>query len=180
MRVLTILLTALVICVVLPSVSAAGMTVGAGSATAAPGSTFDIPVTVTNARDLGSMDLSISYDPGVISIVSVEKGSLNKGLLSANTDTPGTVTIVIVDSQGMNGDGPVAVIKCKAAGTDGTTTMTVSSVLAYNVKSHVDIRTERSAGIVTVKNGGVGAPLPVWTGAGAIAVAVVFFVYRRR
>lgn len=159
MRQVTMIIAVLACIAAIPIVSAAAMSVGIGSMTGAQGSSLDVPLIVGNAKDLGSMDIVIYYDPAVLSVVSVEKGSLNQGMISANTDTPGIISMGLLDPAGMNGDGAVAVIRFKAIGANGATTpLGISSVLAYNVKTHIDIQTASNGGTFTVKQGSAGAP----------------------
>jgi len=161
--------------VIFPAVSAAAMTVSTGTASGGPGSIIDVPVSVDNAKDLGSMDIIVSYDPSVLSVVSVDKGPLNKGMISANTETPGTVSIGIVDAGGINGNGAVAVMKLKISGSVGASSpLRIEQAMAYDVKTHVDIQTVTTSGIFTVKQTGLGAPLPEIVPFAALSVAGIF------
>jgi hypothetical protein len=173
----TIITIALLACFI-PCAPAALLTVGVSNVTAAPGSTVDVPVTVSGAQGLGSMDLAMSYDPAAVSVVSVDKGSLGKGLFSSNTGKPGIVTVSIADPAGISGDGSVAIIKVKVNGDAGTTSdIAIYNVLAYDVKTHLEIPVQKTDGMLTVKKGGWGLP-----GFGFAAVAgalVVLGVLRR-
>lgn len=154
-----VLIAFCICCSFVSMVSAAAMNIGIGTISGGTGSTIDVPVTISNAKDLGSMDIVVSYDPAVLSVVSVEKGILNNGMIMANSDTPGTIAIGIVDANGINGEGAVAVIRFKVNGPNGATSpLTITSVLAYNVKTHSDIQTATSSGTVTVKEGGMRTP----------------------
>ena len=154
-----VLIAFCICCSFVGSVSAAAMNIGIGTVSGNTGSIIDVPVTISNAKDLGSMDIVVSYDPAVLSVVSVEKGTLNKGMIMANSDTPGTIAIGIVDANGINGEGAVANIRFKVIGPNGATSpLKITNVLAYNVKTHSDIQTATSSGTITVKQGGLGIP----------------------
>src|SRR6056297_2748058 len=55
-------------------------------------SIVDIPITITSADDVGSLDMVITYDPALLQVDSVSKGELNKGILSSNTNTEGILS----------------------------------------------------------------------------------------
>jgi hypothetical protein len=173
-------LCGILVCIlILPGVSAIAMTVSTGTSSGGSGSIIDVPISVDNAKDLGSMDIIVSYDPSVISIVSVDKGTLNKGMISANTETTGMVSIGIVDAGGINGNGAVAVMKINITGSEGAASpLHIEQVLAYDVKTHVDIQTTTNSGTVTVKKTGPGAPLPMEVSLIALVAAVILFTKR--
>jgi hypothetical protein len=164
----------------------AAMTVAVGSATGAPGDIVEIPITVEGAKNLGSMDILITYDPAVLSVDSVDSGALNTGLLSVNKDTAGTVSIGIVDANGINGEGAIAVIKFKVTGGNGATSaLAISNILAYDVKTHVDIQTTTSGGTFTVnqpQQGGQKSNVTPGfeTAAGVLAVALLVVIRKVR
>jgi len=158
-RPMTLLLFVCAISVLAASVSAADMTVGIADITGASGSSIDIPILVKDAQNLGSVDISVTYDPSVLNVISVEKGSANKGMISSKTDVPGVVSIGIVDAAGIMGSGDIAVMRCKIAGAANTVSpLTITSVKAYDAKTFNDIKTIKSSGTLTVKGKGLGVP----------------------
>jgi hypothetical protein len=178
MKTVPAVLALLFCCLFASPVSAAALTVSAGTVNGGPGSTVTIPVNVENAKDLGSMDIVISYDPSVLSAVSVDKGSLNKGMISSTTDMPGIISLGIVDADGINGNGAVAEITMKVTGADGaSSTLSIDRVLAYDARTHLDIQTVTGSGTFTVKQGGPGAALPETIA--LVAVAAIGLLSRR-
>ena len=160
---------------------AASLGVTIRNATAAAGSTIDIPVEVSGAQNLGSMDLLISYNASVLSATSVDKGSLVKGMISANTNTPGYVSIAIIDSGGMTGMGQLAVIHFKVIGSAGTKSpLSITNALAYDVGTHIDIPVTSTSSLFTVKGGSGGWSVP---GFGALAAILglfgIIYLFRR-
>lgn len=171
---------ALLCIIVYTGPAAAEMTVSIADSHGGPGSSVDIPVSVENADNLGSMDIVISYDPSVLSVISVEKGSLNKGMISADTTTPGIVSIGIVDAGGINGNGPVAVLKVKVTGEKGASgPLRIDRLLANNVKTHIDIQAGTHDGTFSVQSGGLGVPLPAYLACASIIIAVVVAVRKK-
>jgi len=155
-----------------PAVLADQLAVSIGDATAAPGSTVTVPVSVSGAQNLGSLDIAIAYDPGVLTVVSVDEGSLGNGLFVSNTDRPGVATVSIADPSGINGNGPVANLKFTVNGAAGTSSkLTITNMLAYDLKTHQAISADSSDGSVTVKKSGLGSPgFGLAAAAGALAL----------
>lgn len=140
-------------------VSAADMRVAIADTTGGSGSSIDIPIVVTDAQNLGSVDIVVTYDPSVLNVISIEKGSANKGMISSKTDVPGVVSISIVDPAGITGQGDIAVMRCKIVGGTGTISpLTITSLKAYNAKTLIDVKTIKSSGTLTVKSKGLGVP----------------------
>ena len=158
-RPMTLLLIVCAISVLAAGVSAADMAVSIADVSGASGSSIDIPILVKDAQNLGSVDISVTYDPSVLNVISVEKGSANKGMISSKTDVPGVVSIGIVDAAGITGSGDIAVMRCKIVGAAITVSpLTITSVKAYDAKTFNDIKTIKSSGTLTVKGKGLGVP----------------------
>jgi hypothetical protein len=116
-----------------------------------------VPVTVSGANNLGSMDFLISYDSSVLVAQGVEKGSLNKGMISANTTVPGLISVSIADSGGMTGTGDVAVILFAVNGSAGATSpLALANVQAYDAGTYLDVPLTLSDGTFTVVAGPSG------------------------
>ncbi|MBO8182394.1 MAG: hypothetical protein H0Z28_06330 [Archaeoglobus sp.] len=125
--------------------TASALTVKIQGGSGAVGSEASLAINVKDAKNLGSMDLVIIYDPEILKVKKVEKGSLVKGLFSSNTEKAGVIAIGIVDSKGINGDGEIAKITFEVLKA-GESAIEVANVKAYDVESHVDIQ-------VTAENG---------------------------
>ncbi|MBO8182949.1 MAG: hypothetical protein H0Z28_09185 [Archaeoglobus sp.] len=125
--------------------TASALTVKIQGGSGAVGSEASLAISVKDAKNLGSMDLVIAYDPEILKVKKVEKGSLVKGLFSSNTEKAGVIAIGIVDSKGINGDGEIAKITFEVLKA-GESSLEVANVKAYDVESHVDIQ-------VTAENG---------------------------
>ena len=128
--------------------AASALTVKLPNVTVGTGSSVEVAVEVEDARDLGSMDLVISYDPSVVEVKSVGKGELNKGLLSSNTGN-GMLAISLADSRGISGNGAVAIIVFDTL-KEGESTLKIQSVKAYDVNTHVDLRVDAQDGRIVV------------------------------
>ena len=134
----------------------------------------DIPIEVKDAANLGSMDIVISYNPEIVRAEVVSKGELNKGLISSKIED-GIIAIGIADSNGINGDGEVAVITFEGL-RKGVSNITIIGIRAYDVNTHADIRVETQNGKVTVVEKGKAPGFEVLI----VLLAISFAVLRRR
>ena len=139
------------LCLLAIAAPAAGLSLGIADASGSTGSTVDVPVTVQEAQNIGALDIGIMYDPEVLSVVSVEKGSLVRGMFVSNTGTPGILTLGMIDTQGMTGSGPVAVVRFRVTGAARTESpLEFLEVLAYDLTSHDPLAMTQNGGTFTV------------------------------
>jgi len=162
------------------AVSAADLTVRVSDASGRTGSTVDVPITVTGAQDLGALDLLVQYDPAVLVVRGVEKGSLTKGMILANTDSPGNISIALIDSQGITGSGPVAVMKFQVTGATGTTSpVTIVMALGNDVETGEEFVMQTGGGTFTVtEEAPAGGTIPGFDAMAALgALGVIGAIY---
>jgi len=112
-------------------------------------SIVDIPITITSADDVGSLDMVITYDPALLQVDSVSKGELNKGILSSNTNTEGILSIGLVDQNGISDDGEIAVVSFTVVNTTGNSPLIVESLDVYDVNG-LEIDASAESGTFTV------------------------------
>ena len=112
-------------------------------------SIVDIPITITSADDVGSLDMVITYDPVLLQVDSVSKGELNKGILSSNTNTEGILSIGLVDQNGISEDGEIAVVSFTVVNTTGSSPLIVESLDVYDVNG-LEIDASAQSGTFTV------------------------------
>ena len=105
---------------------ATGMLVYIDPWTPAPGQTVEIPVWCCNAQDLANMDLTVLYNPAVLTFVSARKGGLlDSGFLFESNDLGGQVRISFAGTKGVSGSGAIAILTFRVAGATGTSTTMV-------------------------------------------------------
>ena len=171
------------LCLLAIAAPAAGLSLSIADASGSTGSTVDVPVMAQDARNIGALDIGIMYDPGVLSVVSVEKGSLVRGMFVSNAKTPGIITLGIVDTEGMTGTGPVAVVRFRVAGAAGTESpLEFLEVLAYDLTSQDPLAVTRNDGTFTVTEGATGGSIPgfgVLAALGALGVIGALFLAGR-
>ncbi len=125
--------------------TAAALTITIPDTNGEVGKKAEVSVMIEDASNVGSIDLTILYDPSILEISKVEKGNLVKGMFSSNTENDGIIVIELADSNGINGDGEIAKLTFNVLG-NGSTPITIQNAKAYDVESHGDIE-------VTVENG---------------------------
>jgi hypothetical protein len=112
-------------------IAGAGTSVYAESRMMQQGKTVTIPVMVCNAKDMSNMDLTVSYDPAVLSFKDATKGSINfNSLFDSNEPAKGTVKIAFAANAVFSGEGSVALLNFNVIGSNGASSplrVTVSS-----------------------------------------------------
>ena len=121
---------------------------------------FKVSINLKGAANVGSLEFVLRYEPTVLKVTGVEIGALARGaLLQSSTDTPGVVWAGMIDANGINGDGPAAVITFTVVGdSDASTLLELASVAAYDANTLVDIIAQASPGSYAVRNGSLSAP----------------------
>ncbi|HUT20513.1 MAG TPA: FHA domain-containing protein [Anaerolineae bacterium] len=154
------LITAVLFIAALCSAAAAqaGLTVKVGDVTAAHRQLTEVPIKVVGASNLGSLHIELVYDPAVLDPLEVKAGALAVGAMKQeNLDTPGRVVIGLISAQGINGDGPVAVVSFDVLGDQGDTSpLTLQNVQASDASTLAMLPTTLQSGTFTVGAGGGG------------------------
>ena len=109
------------------------------------------PVNANNASNLGSLEFELVYDPGILQPDSVTKGELaDNAMIDFSFTRSGRVWVAMVDSNGISGNGSLAVITFRRVGTSQTAAiLTLENVRAHNATTLVDIITSTTAGSLT-------------------------------
>ena len=121
---------------------------------------IEVPVYLTGATNVGSLEFVLVYEPSVLEVVSVEKGALARtALIDSGSRTAGRLWTAVIDTNGISGNGPVAVVSFNVVGNGvERISLTLESVYAYNATSLLDIVTEASAGSFTLESKAVISP----------------------
>ncbi len=119
-----------------------------------------VPVHLEGAKNIGSLEFVLVYDPAVLQVLTVEPGPLaGAALLEASTQTPGAVWAAVVDANGISGNGAVATITFKVIGeVNSSTRLGLESVAAHDAASLLDIITQKTPGSYTVKDAALSGP----------------------
>ena len=121
---------------------------------------IEVPVYLTGAPNIGSLEFVLVYEPSVLELVSVKKGILAQtALIDSGTRTKGRLWTAVIDTNGISGNGPVAVVSFNVVGNGvERINLTLEGVYAYNATSLLDVVTESSAGSFTFKSNAVISP----------------------
>lgn len=120
--------------------------------TVAPAAKFiSVPVLATRANNVGSLEFVLVYDPAKLELAQVERGLLSgDALIDSSSPGPGRLWAGIIDINGMDGSGPVAVVKFKVRdNVGGTMPLSLESISAYDANTLVDILTTTTPGKFT-------------------------------
>ena len=122
--------------------------------TAAPPSDIVVPVSLERASNVGSLEFVLLYDPAVLRVSKIEPGDLaGNALIEFSGGSPGRVWAGMIDVNGMNGDGAVALITFDIVGESGSTSpLTLQNVSANDATTLLDLLIEVSAGSFAVED----------------------------
>jgi len=121
--------------------------------TLAPAPKFiSVPILATRANNVGSLEFVLVYDPAKLELEQVERGLLSgDALIDSSTPSPGRLWTGIIDINGIDGSGPVAVVRFKIRdNVGGTMPFTLENIAAFDANTLVDIVTGTTPGKFTV------------------------------
>lgn len=107
-----------------------------------------VPILATGAINVGSLEFVLVYDPAKLELAQVERGVLaGNALIDYSSPGPGRLWTGIIDVQGMNGSGSMAMVKFKLRGdVGGTMPLTLENIAAFDATTLVDIVTGTTPG----------------------------------
>jgi hypothetical protein len=95
------------------------------------GGTVQVPIYFQDAQNVGSLGFTLSYDPTVVQVVKVTKGSLLSSATFTSSDQSGSIIFGFASPQAISGNGSAAVVEFRALGSAGSTSaLTLSEILA--------------------------------------------------
>lgn len=119
--------------------------------TPSPGQPVEIPVWCCNAQDLANMDLTVLYDPAVLTFVSARKGGLlGSDFLFESNDLGGKVKISFAGTRGVSGSGAIAILTFKVAGATGSSTTIGATVNTASNSNGGQLNVPTEGGTVSV------------------------------
>ena len=120
----------------------------------------NVPIHLTGAENIGSLEFVLTYDPSVLEVSGVEAGGLaQSALFDFGTRSPGRLWSGLIDSEGINGDGPIAVVSFKVVGPGASTSLlALENITTYDASSLLDILTNATSGSFTVDGLALTAP----------------------
>ena len=128
--------------------------------------TIDIPVNIEGAASVGSLHFELVYDWGMLRAVEVENGTVvGDAMFEYSVDAPGRVIVGLVSSQGISGDGSVAVVTFQTRGeADMGIPLYLENIVAHDAASMSEIPATASAGSYSTGGDSI-APVLLFTSA---------------
>lgn len=109
----------------------AGTTLIAESRTTAQGNTVQVPVYFQNASNVGSLGFKLNYNPAIVQVIKVSKGSLMSPATFTSNVQSDYIIFGFATPQNISGTGSAAIVEFKAIGGAGTKSpLTLSEILA--------------------------------------------------
>jgi len=131
------------------SVMAAQVEVTISEASGSYNEVVDVPITIANAENIGSLDIVLTYDPTILQVEDVSKGDINNGMISSNTDTEGFLSLAVADQNGISKDGEVAIISFLVIAKTGNSPLKIESFSVYDTES-LEINAVAENGVFSV------------------------------
>ena len=73
---------------------------------------LEVPIIGMGTRNVGTLHIELVHDPEVLRVTTVEEGSLTgNASMQYSAEIPGRVIVGIVDTEGINGQGTLAVVR---------------------------------------------------------------------
>ena len=116
-----------------------------------PTSYVDVPIHLTGAANVGSLEFVLVYDPEVLQVANVAPGTLaNSAVIGSNAIAPGRVWVGVADARGIDGSGIVATVTFDVVGRqEGSSHLTLEQIVAHDATSLLDILSNATAGKYT-------------------------------
>ena len=114
----------------------------------APRKIISVPILATKAINVGSLEFTLVYDADKLELTQIERGMLSSNsLIDSSSSEPGRLWAAIIDSQGMNGSGTIAVVKfIVREGVTGVMQLSLNGIEAFDATTLVDIATATTPG----------------------------------
>ncbi|MCD6567956.1 MAG: hypothetical protein J7K94_04380 [Dehalococcoidia bacterium] len=135
-----------------PTPTPTGTALVAESRTMAPSGTVQVPIRLEKAENIGSMNFVLTYDPNVLKVARVDKGSLLSGIAFApNYKEPPVIRFGFATKDGVSGSGSVVYVEFEAIGSEGSSSpLTLSEILTKDISGQtISLSTQK--GKVTIQ-----------------------------
>jgi hypothetical protein len=131
----------------LQELASSELTVRVEDASGEPGRTAEVTIYAAGALDVGRLHVELLYDEAILTPEQVSQGTLAAdSMLVTDPDSPGRVSIGLIDRRGFSGDGPVAVVTFDVRGEAGDISELdlkgVEAGLADEASTAIDVATE--------------------------------------
>ena len=106
----------------------------------APSDETEVPVNLENAKNVGSLQMNISYDASVLEAMEVNAEELGeKAMVEFDISQSGVATIGVIDSSGISGSGPIISVSFNILDQSATSPLRIENVQAHDVNTLIDL-----------------------------------------
>lgn len=151
---LTVLVTGL--CCPANHSSASEVTVTAGRVSGEPGSTIELPVSVSGGPAVEAARVVLTYDSTLLEADSVNAGKAaiaGNAMAGFTVNEPGRLTMNFVSTEGVAGEGEWFRVKFKVSGESGQSTpVSIEKVVAFRFDNRVDILADTVNGTLDIRH----------------------------
>lgn len=121
---------------------------------------ISVPIIVEDSKNIGSIDIVLTYDPSVLEITDTLTGELAQdAMMEYNADNPGRVNIGIIDTDGISGDGTLVIIGFNVVDKTGTSQLTLEAVKTNDASSLIDVINKITDGVYQAETNNLQAPV---------------------
>ncbi len=122
---------------------------GSSSISGASSSVVPVSIVAKNVQNLGAATITLSYDPGVVTVQSVSSGALGTPVSNIN-NIAGSTQITSFSLLGKSGNVTIANLELKVAGSTGANSPLMLSVSSFSDSSGNSISSTVSSGQLSV------------------------------
>ena len=159
----------------------ADVTLSVADSQSAPESEISIPLMLESPEAVGGMSFELHYDPQVLQLKSVDRGTLLSGknvLLETNPNDPGRLRVAFVGLDAIQGKGELALATFGVVGASGLgTDLHLEAVEAMEAESMRELRTTASDGKLSVS--GMTFPWWIWIIVGAVLILILMMLFSK-
>lgn len=132
------------------------------------GSRVTVPIVVEDAERLGPVQFVLKYDPAVLRVEDVGRGSLARAaMVHHELPEPGTLRVALITEGAMDGDGNLVDVEFEVLASNQISRLELENARAWEWQSLAEL-------IVDTRAGTFVATGPLWTSRTGLAVAGLF------
>ena len=131
-----------------------------------------VPISLEGSPGIVAMHIEITYDPDILEWEGLEQGALLAGnaLIESNAQERGLVIIGFATLEGASGDGELILANFKSTGEEGSTTVSLQNVQAWD-SNGFDVLIETQNGEISIDSG-----FPLWLILLILAILALLFL----
>lgn len=118
-----------------------------------------VPINIQSSDNIGSVDIVLTYDSEVLEVTNVIAGELAQdSMMEFNIQNLGRVNIGVIDTDGISGDGILAIVGFSVIDKAGTSHLKLESVKTHDVTTLIDVINITTDGLFRAEENYLEAP----------------------